>query len=132
MEASPVLVDSSYYIRSLRLGRDPLRSLALIAAMRDVAVCGIIRCEVGRGIRHSQALRRFHSAWDCMIDVPMDGRLWDDVESTAWKLDRTGKILPLTDLIIACCARRIDAAVLTFDEHFKQVPGIRVVDRLEA
>lgn len=132
MAASPVLADSSFYIQLMREGRDPLRALALAAATRDLAVCGIVRCEVGRALRPMARLHRFQKVWDVMLNVPTDNQLWDAVESTAWKLDRAGVVLPLTDLVIACCAQRIGAVVLTFDQHFSRIPGVRAVDRLEA
>ena len=131
MAASPVLADSSYYVRLLREGRDPLRNLALAAASRDVAICGVVRCEVARGVRNEDALRRFQRAWDVMINVSTDNRLWAEVELTASQLDRAGFILPLNDLVIACCAKRIGAVVLTFDKHFERIPGLRMTDRLE-
>src|SRR6266581_4000920 len=104
MAASPVLADSSYYIRLMRARQDPLRALALAAATRDLVVCGVIRCEVGRALRQPDLLKRFQSFWNVMINVPTDNRLWDDVERTLWTLDRRGNILPLTDVVIACCA----------------------------
>ena len=130
MAANPVLADSSYYIRLLREGRDPLRELAVIAAQRDVAVCGVVRCEVGRGLRSPKALEAFRRAWAVMRYVPADNRLWEDVEDTLWQLDRQGTILPLTDVVIACCARRIQAVVLTYDAHFQGIPGIRAVSEI--
>ena len=66
-----------------------------------------------------------------MLNVPTDHQLWEEVEAIAWKLDRTGMILPLPDLVIACCARRIGAVVLTFDPHFSRIPGVRAVSRLD-
>lgn len=66
-----------------------------------------------------------------MINVPADERLWSDVESTLWQLDREGYVIPLTDVLIACSARRINALVLTYDSHFTGIPGVRVADRLE-
>ena len=131
MAASPVLADSSFYIRLMREGQDPLRALALAAASRDLAVCGVIRCEVGRALRPMERLQRFQRFWNVMINVPTDNSLWDAVESTAWKLDREGIVLPLTDLVIACCAQRIGAVVLTFDHHFDKIPGVRAVNRLD-
>lgn len=103
MAASPVLADSSFYIRLLREGQDPLRALALAAATRDLAVCGIVRCEVGRALRPIERLHRFQTFWNVMINVPTDNRLWESVEQTAWELDRKGTVLPLTDLVIAVC-----------------------------
>src|SRR5262245_19436288 len=113
MAASPVLADSSYYIRLLWHRQDPLQHLALAAETRDLAVCGVVRCEVGRALRPERVRKQFREFWDVMINVPCDNRLWADVEDTLWDLDRRGMMLPLTDAVIACCARRIGATVLT-------------------
>lgn len=131
MAASPVLADSSFYIGLMRQGQDPLRALALAAASRDLAVCGIVRGEVGRALRPMERLQRFQRFWNVMINIPTDNQLWAAVEETAWKLDRKGTVLPLTDLVIACCAQRIGAVVLTYDHHFSQIPGVRAVSRLD-
>ncbi len=131
MPANPVLVDSSYYIQLSRAGVDPLKTLAVTAAQRDLAICGVVRCEVARGIRLEKVLARFQAFWNVMLNVPTDNRLWDQVEKTLWQLDREGTALPLTDVIIACCARRIDALVLTLDGHFSRIPGIRAVNHLD-
>jgi len=76
-------------------------------------------------------LRRFQRAWEVMLYVQTDVRLWADVEATAWELDRKGVALPLADVVIGCCAKRIDAVVLTFDRHFDEIPGVRAVSRLD-
>lgn len=131
MAASPVLVDSSFYIRAAREGRDPLQLLATITAARDVAICGVVRCEVGRGVKIQKVLDRYNAFWNVMINVPTDNRLWDNVGKTLWQLDRQGIVLPLTDVVIACCAMRIGAVVLTHDDHFDQIPGVRATDRID-
>ena len=131
MAASPVLADSSFYIRLLRERQDPLRALALAAAARDLATCGVVRCEVGRALSQPEVLKRFRACWDVMVNVPTDNHLWDEVERTLWKLDRRGRVFPLTDVVIACCAMRVGAVVLTFDRHFSEIPGVRAVNRLD-
>lgn len=130
MTASPVLVDSSWYIHHFRARRDPLRELRTIAHMREIATCGIVRCEVARGIADPLRLRKFDERWDVMLYVPTDNALWAQTQALLWHLDRRGVILPLTDVAIACCARRIGAVVLTHDSHFEQIPGIRATDRI--
>ena len=129
MDASPVLVDSSFYIQQLRNGQDPLRALALTAASRDLAVCGVVRCEVGRGLRERRVLKRFQKFWDVMIFVPTDQAIWNSVEETLWQLDRKGLTLPLPDVIVGCCARKIGATVLAADAHFGLIPGVEVIER---
>jgi predicted nucleic acid-binding protein len=130
MAAATVLVDSSFYIGLARNGQDPLQALAYVAVDRDLAVCGVVRCEVGRGLRHLKTLKQFQSFWDVMVNVPTDDRLWSSVEELASRMDRQGTPLPLTDIVIACCAIRLDAALLTFDHHFDEIPGLRVIDRI--
>lgn len=132
MAVSPVLVDSSFYIKWLRKGQDPLRALAVTAASRDLAVCGVVRCEVGRGLRERRVLRRFQAFWNVMICIPTDESIWNSVEETLWQLDRKGVMLPLPDVVIACCARKLGATVLTADAHFGLIPGIEVIECLEA
>jgi predicted nucleic acid-binding protein len=131
MAASPVLADSSFYIHLLRQGQDPLRALALAAASRDLAICGIVRCEVGRALRPQKVRQQFGAFWDVMINVPTDNRLWEQAEQMLWNLDRQGIVLPLTDVVIACCAQRIEAVVLTYDKHFSLMPGVRTTHQLE-
>lgn len=131
MAVSPVLVDSSYYIQLLRKGQDPLQALALTAATRDLAVCGVVRCEVGRGLRESRVLKRFQDFWNAMIYVPTDESIWNSAGETLWQLDRKGLTLPLPDVIIGCCARRIGATLLTVDPHFSLIPGIVVIERTD-
>jgi predicted nucleic acid-binding protein len=131
MAVSPVLADSSYYIQLLRDAEDPLRALEFAAETRDLVICGVVRCEVGRALRPPRLRQQFHSFWDVMINVPTDARLWMEAENALWDLDRQGIVLPLTDAVIACCARRVGAVVLTFDKHFGMIPWARVTNRLE-
>jgi len=130
MVANPVLVDSSYYIDQLRQKRPLIRELLRIASIRPLAVCGAIQCEVGRGIRVESLRNRLRTLWSSMLYVPTDNRIWANTDALLWKLDRTGVIIPLTDGLIAECARRINAVVLTSDSHFRLIPGIVAVDRI--
>jgi predicted nucleic acid-binding protein len=126
MAKEPVLIDSSYYIAQARQGRNPLRLLAYLAVDRDLVVCGIVRCEVGRGLRELIVRQAYRRLWDVMINVPTDDKLWEATEQLAWELDRSGVILPIQDVVIACSAARVDAVVLTHDKHFTQIPGCKV------
>lgn len=114
----------------MRAGQDPLRELAIHAASRDIATCGIVVAEVGRGIRVREQLERYRAAWEVMLFVPSSNRLWDSTLELAWQLDRQGRVLPLQDLHIAVCALHIGAVVLTVDEHFQHIPGLDATDRI--
>ena len=121
-----VLVDSSVYIELLRAGRNPMLELAAAFGSTELAGCGIVRCEVLRGMIRPEARDRLASFFDLLIHLAIDHRVWKATEELAWKLDRVGRCLPLPDLIIAVCALRVGAAVLTNDAHFAMVPQLKL------
>ncbi len=123
-----VLVDSSVYIHLLRTGSDPVAELTGRFDATEIVGCDLVRCEVLRGVVRPKARTYLADFFNLLVHVTMDRRAWEEIEELAWKLDRTGKILPLTDLIIAVCALRADAAVLTRDQHFEMIPRLRLAE----
>ena len=130
--ALSVLVDSSFFIQRIRAGGDPLQELTEFSAEYDYVTCGVVTVEVLRGIRLQAAYRRMADYLGCMRYVPTLNHLWQSVERLAWQLDRVGKTMQVTDLIIAASALEADAAVLTFDSDFLNVPKLRVIRQLGA
>ena len=121
-----VLVDSSVYIQLIREGRDPVRELAGTFEITEIVGCSVVRCEVLRGMVRPRPKAHLAAFFDLLIHVPTDHRVWGETEDLAWQLDRRGRVLPLTDLLIAVCALRVGAAVLTLDRHFESVPELRL------
>ena len=126
----PILADSSWYITEARNRHDPLLHLAELSRVRDIAICGIITAEVGRGIKDSNTLQRYTDSWEVMRYIASDQKVWQHTLELTWQLDRQGKVLPIQDIQIAACALSINAVVLTYDEHFHEIPGIDATDRI--
>jgi predicted nucleic acid-binding protein len=126
----PVLPDSSWYIHESRARRDPLLQLAENALSRDIATCGMVIAEVGRGIRSPNTLMRYSEAWSVMLYVDSTEEVWQDTLQLSWNLDRQGIVLPIQDIHIAACAMSIHAVVLTHDPHFQKIPGLDATDRI--
>ncbi|MGI8819528.1 MAG: PIN domain-containing protein [Chthoniobacterales bacterium] len=121
-----VLVDSSIYIQLIRDGKDPVQTLGEAFDPTEIVACSVVRCEVLRGMIRPKAKAHLAAFFDLLIHVPTDHRIWAETEDLAWQLDRKGRLLPLTDLVIAVCALRIGAAVLTLDRHFEAVPRLNL------
>lgn len=122
--AKSILVDSSIFIQLLRRRRDPAIALLERFDTLDLVTCGMVTMEVLRGVQEpavKKALERFMSV---MICVATDHRVWAEAAELAWSLDRQGRVLPSTDLLIAASAVRAGARVLTFDRHFEAIPGL--------
>lgn len=123
-----VLVDSSVYIRLQRRGIDPVQALTGRYPERELAVCDVVRYEVLRGVVLTAARRDLRDFFDLLAHIDVDRITWRLSEELAWNMDRSGKILPLADLIIAVCALRTDAEILTDDQHFEFIPNLRIAE----
>jgi len=95
-------------------------------------VCGLIRCEVLRGIRDPVQQSRMNEFFSLAVDIPLDELFWDGVWQFGWKMDRRGSVLPLTDLCIAHIAMAQNATLITTDQHFAKIPGLKTRSNLPA
>lgn len=126
-----VLPDSNFYISRARAGVDPFIELHAQADDWEFATCGMVLVEVCRGRRDPSVRRRFQEQFSIMLFIATGNSVWEEAARLAWTLDRQGVVLPAPDLLIAACALQANAAVLTTDLHFKQIPGLRVLTRLD-
>lgn len=131
--ANLILPDSNIYIGALRAGTDPFQSFANGIDKHDweFATCGMISLEVCRGLRDPNTLKRFRERFSTMIFIPTTNQIWERATQLAWALDRQGRTLPAQDILIAAHALQAGATVLTLDAHFQQIPGLRVIARLD-
>ena len=122
-----VLVDSNVFIGCLRQNQDPLLQIEKTVPLENVVSCGIVKSEVLRGIKTLKLRSRLELFFSLTQNVGTSAALWEDVWKLAWQLDRQGKVLPLQDIIIACCAKKAGARIMTADHHFRQIPGVRII-----
>jgi predicted nucleic acid-binding protein len=52
---------------------------------------------------------------------------WIKTGNILFYLKKKGKIIPLKDALISAVALRINASILTLDQHFKEIPGIKLL-----
>jgi hypothetical protein len=128
--AGRALVDSSFFIGRLRAGGDPLQELAGYSDDWELLTCGVVQVEVLRGMKQKKTHQRMAEYMGCMFYVPTLNGVWERAGALAWSLDRLGRGMQVTDLLIASCALESDAAVLTFDSDFFNVPDLRTLSAL--
>lgn len=121
------MVDSNVYIDLLKVRTDPSRILGHWAGERNLAVCGMVRMEVLRGLKAPRVYQSIANFMDVMINVRTGDSFWDEAAALAWQLDRRGQVIPSQDIIIATCAIRLGAAILTSDAHFRVIDGLEVI-----
>lgn len=121
-----ILIDSTKYISWMRQGRNPVALLATSLTAGELLTCGIVRIEVLRGVIKPKAKTELTRFFDIVPEIPLTSVLLREAAELAWILDRRGQVLPVTDLIIATCAKRAGAVVITEDPHFRQIPGLKL------
>jgi predicted nucleic acid-binding protein len=121
-----ILVDSTKYITWMRQGRNPVALLATSVTTGELMSCGIVRIEVLRGVIKPKAKAELTRFFDIVPEIPLAAALLREAAELAWTLDRQGQVLPVSDLLIAACARRAGATVITEDLHFRQIPGLKL------
>ena len=124
------LVDSSIYIETIRGGEDPVHVYAAEFEDSTLITCGIIMCEVLRGIRDRQVFNRMEEFFSLLPAVEFDNALWQTACRLAWQLDRQGKVLPLSDILIATAALQSNAIIVSTDKHFFAIPDLKVTREL--
>lgn len=123
----PILVDSNIYIGLLRRGHDPVSVLFEHYETTNLVTCGIIRLEVLRGVRMQKTWDRVSAFMDVMQYVEADPLLWSEATAIAVRTDRKGTPIPGTAAIIAACAFRKGASVLTEDKDFSRINGLPIL-----
>lgn len=120
------IVDSSVFIDWIRQGHNPTRILRPFVLADQVFTCGVIRVEVMRGAVKPTVKAELGELFNALRDIPFSAGVWDRTVELAWKLDRRGVVLPLSDLMISGCALHVGATVVTTDPHYGEVPGLAV------
>lgn len=54
-------------------------------------------------------------------EVMSDPKIWRAASELGWKLNCKGKWPPVTHLLIAVCAIRVGATLVSPDEHFEEM-----------
>lgn len=122
-----ILIDSTIYVDWFRRRVEPGEIVGPWIRARELAICGVIRAEVIRGVVHARQKARIEELFDALEETPTDHALWNDAVDLAWALDRRGVVLPLTDIVIAACALRSHAILITTDDHFLKIPGLKTL-----
>lgn len=124
------LIDSSAWIEYLR----PSGSAKIKARVRKIleseeaVTCGIIVVEILRGARTEKDYRILRDSILSLPGIPITREVIDRASRWGFLLDRKGKQVPTTDLVIASCAHK-NARILHADRDFEVIASICNLDR---
>ena len=127
MKSKGVLPDTCAWIDYFRPGTTPLGQ-ALEKALKSEAVfiCGPVIYELVQGVRSEKEQTLLKSALNALPFLEMNETLWIKAGRLSANLRKEGKTIPFSDIIIAVLAMEKNLAVMTVDEHFRDIPGLEI------
>ena len=114
------LIDTSAWIEQLRINGDATvrRQVELLLASGDAAWCPLVRLELWNGARSAGERAVLTEMQETLPSLAMDAPVWERATTLATGTREQGITIPVTDVLIAACARHHDASLLHDDRHF--------------
>ena len=124
MKSSGVLPDTCAWIDYFRPESTPLaQNLEQSLATDAVFCCGPVLYELVQGVRSESERQALISSLGVLPFLETTAAIWIKGGQLSAALRKSGKTIPLSDILIASLAIEHHLAVLTVDEHFYNIPG---------
>ena len=119
------LVDSSVWIEYLRPKGSPdvKERVRTILQKEEMVSCGIIVVEILRGAKNEKDFESLRDSLMSLPQIPIDDTVIERASRWGFLLDRKGKVVSTTDLIIASAAYK-KAGLLHSDRDFDTIASI--------
>jgi len=117
-----VLIDSSAWIEFLHpRGSQKVKDRVREALQKEEAVtCGIVIVEVSRGAKNEKDCQALYESLMNLPQIPLDDAVIGRASRWGHLLDRKGKVVSTTDLVIAAAAHK-RAGILHMDKDFEKI-----------
>jgi predicted nucleic acid-binding protein len=119
------LIDSSVWIEYFRpKGSTKAKEKVRAILQKEEAVCcGIVLIEILRGAKSEKEYQFLKEALTALPQIPLDEEVIERASNWGYQLDRKGKCVSTTDLLIAAAAYPRDCLIHS-DLEFKAIASI--------
>ena len=121
-----ILVDTTIWIEFFRTRSKIGDHVETLLMENAVWTCGIVMFEVLQGIKSEGEKNKILSILASLPYVEMTKKLWQSAAELSILVKKSGLNLPLSDIFIAAIAIENDLSVYTLDNHFKQIPNLKL------
>ncbi len=122
-----VIADTCIWVEFFRTKSSISNRLRDLISNNLVACVGIIIAELLQGIKTNREREIITEIFDTIEYLEMTREIWIESGNLARELRSHGKTIPLSDIIIACCAKKHQYQIFTIDKHFKHISNIEVI-----
>lgn len=123
-----MLVDTSIWIEYFKNNPDIAGFMEKNLIEDHVCLIGIIISELIQGIKNEKEREIIRSNLDAVHYINMEFKDWVRTGDLSSMLRQNGLTLPLTDITIASAAIENNLMLVTRDKHFRQIPGLCIME----
>ena len=124
-----ILADTTIWIEFFRAKSKIGDRLEKLLMENAVWTCGMVMFEVLQGIKSEGEKINILDVMASLPYVEMTKKLWQSVAELSLLVKKNGVNLPLSDILIAAIAIENDLSVYTLDNHFKQIPNLKLYEK---
>ena len=122
-----ILVDTSAWIDYFnKTDSETGNNVEHILQNGRAVLAGIVLTEILQGAKIKE---EFDAILESMLSLPiLEASLttWVEAGRISFALRKKGITIPTTDLIIASLALENNCSILTLDQHFQKIPGVKI------
>lgn len=123
-ENKGILADTSVWIEFFKSESKIGDKLETLISKNSVYTCGIVVLELTQGVNSEKEKNKIMNMFSALEFIEMTKQLWMKAGELSAALRKKGKIIPLSDILIAVIAIQYNLEIFTIDKHFKEIPGI--------
>lgn len=122
MKASGILPDTCVWIEYFKPGDSALKqTLERLLLNESIFLCGPILYELVQGLKSDKEKTVIVDAMKSLEYREMSEALWIKAGEISSTLRKSGKTLPLSDILIAAIAIKNNLSIFTTDKHFEEI-----------
>jgi predicted nucleic acid-binding protein len=122
MSAEKVLVDTSVWVSYFRGGSSSISErVDGLLASGEVCVPKIVLAELVQAAKSEREVSTIEDFFDAFTILDQGSETWMKAGKLARELKKRGKTIHLLDCYIATIAQENDCAILTLDDHFREI-----------
>lgn len=125
--SNKIIVDTSIWIEYFKNNPDYTFFIEENLNLENIYMVGPIISELLHGVKNEKEYLMLSGSISAILYADCIFEDWMKAGYTLFNLKKKGITIPLTDALISAIAIRVDAAVLTKDRHFKNIPGIKLL-----
>jgi len=125
--SNKIIVDTSIWIEYFKNNSDYVPFVEENLNLENIYIIGPIISELLHGVKNEKEYLMLSKSISAILYLDCIFEDWIKTGSILFNLKKRGKIIPLTDALIAAVAIRVNAAILTLDQHFKDITEIKLL-----